>query len=884
MPGDDDGTPTPPRALAAEQNAGTRVRARSITAAAKRIDLSNPRDRGAIPRNSAEWQRAAWDFYDLLPEVKFAGRFLGSALSRLLLYPGLRVQPDEPPAALRDVLTMQEAELVTAAKEDRAPDPLRVPFPGLNDAMVTAAEEDLAALANRRTGQAGLLRSWGVCLTIPGDSWLVGTAEMDTDAEGRPQATGEDEWQVLSDQNLSREGNRVKVRLAPGAQQEVLPEEATIIRVWRPHEAWPALADSNMRAALDVCDELLIYARQFRSVGKSRNNAGVLLLPTELDFAAQVPMDEETGLPIEPVNPNALGPLELGVVKSMITPVEDDGSASAVVPHFLRGPSEHLQHVRHIPLDRKIDDQAIGRLNFLLTRLAHGLDVPVEVLLGLADVNHWTAWQIEDSTYRAHVEPLASLPAYAITTAYLRPNLREHPAWNTAEGLAILDRLEVGVDPSLLVARPNRAQDAKDAHKALVISDGSLRKYLGLSDADAPSDEELLRRYALERGIGAQAITREVMRGTIDGADDIVADPAEAIADEVEAEQGAMPDADAPQDQPTPDDERPDDATAAVTAALGPIAARVLPACTPIDRMAMVAAAHGNIGQRLAAIDQRLRARLQEAASAAVEDALRVAGNRLRAKAANVTALRAATKGHNAVHVGPILAAAGALSTEDEDQALEGAFAGLGVRWDDMVSQAQDDTEAVLRSASTAEGAGLDQAMDDYRSTTEEDRRAGWQVLHGLLATLARGRLRGLEEDLSDGEFDTTTAVQAGPVREALARAGGSVEPTRPPVQVAGHLEPGASGGVATGPRSLGTLVRLGLATVGWEWLTGAPSHSFPPHSRLAGTRFTSWDDPALASGGWPGHGSYFPGDHRGCQCDAVPVVVEVGRRDPQPA
>ncbi len=38
--------------------------------------------------------------------------------------------------------------------------------------------------------------------------------------------------------------------------------------------------------------------------------------------------------------------------------------------------------------------------------LAAGMDLPAEVLLGLSDVNHWTAWQVDESAYRQHVDPI----------------------------------------------------------------------------------------------------------------------------------------------------------------------------------------------------------------------------------------------------------------------------------------------------------------------------------------------------------------------------------------------------------------------------------------------------------------------------------------------
>jgi hypothetical protein len=193
----------------------------------------------------------------------------------------------------------------------------------------------LVGTRTRRTGQAGLLRAFGVCLSIPGDSYLIGIELPD----GQPGA-GEEEWQVVSPSNVTATGGTVKVKLSPGGRGFDLPEDATLIRVWQEHEQWPLVADSNMRSVLDVCEEILIYARQFRAVGKSRNSAGILLLPNELDFAN--PTAEPDGVTSPP---DGLTQFERGIVSSFVEPVKDDASPSAVAPHMIRGPAEALKEV-----------------------------------------------------------------------------------------------------------------------------------------------------------------------------------------------------------------------------------------------------------------------------------------------------------------------------------------------------------------------------------------------------------------------------------------------------------------------------------------------------------------------------------------------------------
>ncbi len=65
-------------------------------------------------------------------------------------------------------------------------------------------------------------------------------------------------------------------------------------------------------------------------------------------------------------------------------------------------------------------------------------------------------------------------------------------------------------DSGELVARPNRAQDAKDAHDRWTISDAALRTATGFSDNDAPDDEELTRRIKIKQAI----LVRQTIQAT----------------------------------------------------------------------------------------------------------------------------------------------------------------------------------------------------------------------------------------------------------------------------------------------------------------------------------------------------------------------------------
>ena len=115
-------------------------------------------------------------------------------------------------------------------------------------------------------------------------------------------------------------------------------------------------------------------------------------------------------------------------------------------------------------------------------------------------------------------------------------------------------------------------------------------------------------------------------------------------------------------------------------------------------------------------------------------------------------------------------------------------------------------------------------------------------------------------------------------IRGALAVAGGSSPvPTRAG-GVADAVTGGYAGGVATGDDVAALWGTFGEGWTGYEWQYNYDGPSpFIQHEDLgvSAVRFTDWSDSVLSTAGtgaeWVGD-FFFPGDHYGCQCDAVPV------------
>jgi hypothetical protein len=797
---------------------------RALSAAGKRLDIRARTGGKRLISRPESWQEDMWSFYDTVPEIKFIGRFYGNALSRIRLVPSVIVDPNEAPLP------------VDQAVESEADGGV-----GLSQNIADLAMEVTERLASSPEGMAGLMRGFGENLSIVGDSVLVGR-----DADDGDEVVDDEVWQVYSTSAITETGDgdtrKVTLKETPNDKTgTVLTGDPSVYRIWRRHARWPGLADSNLSACTSECEELLVWSGLMRAVGRSGTAAGMLAVPDELELVEDQPRIEPGSNPVA-IDPNdqdpldGWSPLERRLMDQFMHPAENPGDAASVTPAIVRGKAEALKELRYIGIERKIDEKIIERIEFLIRRLAHGADLPVEVLTGVADANHWTGWQIEDATYKSHVEPTAQIPAAALTAVHLRAIAREEnvPA-------DILRRLVYGLDPAALVVRPNRAADAFRLHRAGALSDGGLLDAHNFADNYLPSDDERLRRYALERGIGSRDLTVELLNRTI-------------LSDEpVE-----LPSAPAEGDDETGDDEG-DAPVEAVPPEEGgeptPEAARLALVAASVDLP--------GLGRQLAAIERGLRQRLQVAASAELETALRRAGTRLRAavqgqpEAGNVNGQAPET-------VGLLIGADRAAELVDVDALLAGAFDGLRDRWDAWLAAAEAEAVGVVNATA---------GTDDGRTvevTEPADSERGWAALSAGLLALAGARLFAAVED-GPGEVDVHSAVPAGIVRDALAVAGGTVGGV-PPHGTASQTGPA---GLLTGPRWQRALSAMDILADSWEWQTGFPSAPFEPHQRLSGTIFETWDDPELSNGmTWPRTSHFYPGDHRGCQCDAIAVLV----------
>jgi hypothetical protein len=356
-----------------------------------------------------------------------------------------------------------------------------------------------------------MLRSLALNMFVPGECYLASVPN--------PHAESLEDWMVLSTREfrLTQDGKRMitsatAINTTPST---VLPSNAYVARIYNPSPQDRFAADSSIRAILPLVEDLLLLQAAMRSSTLSRLPAGLLLIPDSLEASAPPPAEDTlTPAPTED-NPNRYRKneappapsLEEALIEGMLTPVEDPGSASSLVPLILRGPEEALPNVRLVNFERPQDHTLQPRADRLLERILQGLDLPKEIVAGLSSLKYSNSVNLETALLKSHVEPLVELICHSLTTAYLRPAL-------VASGFTPqqASRITLWYDPSPIVNHPNRNQDAANAYDRFALSARALREASSFSEVDAPSDAELILRILLLKGSLTPELAESLMR------------------------------------------------------------------------------------------------------------------------------------------------------------------------------------------------------------------------------------------------------------------------------------------------------------------------------------------------------------------------------------
>lgn len=407
-----------------------RPQIRIMTASATKVRPSNPST--YRERQSAPWQHKAFYYSRIIPELNYASRFYAKMLKKLRIFPALRDPNDE----VKPITDGLPVELL-----DRIQDP--------------------------GGGRSGILSQYGRLMFMIGDGYLF----------GRDLGKPVERWSFVNPDELQITEEGIAWKSTQGGAYVPLPRSTTeAYRMWTPDPEFSGEAESPMRAGIEIAEELDLLTKAVRSTAVSRMLNGMLKVPQELSFGA-----DEPGLDDDPES----NPFLQEMLDHLEGAIENPGTPEGAMPWIAEGAEEFLAALEWISLhDAQTDYMEKDLRREAIDRLAMGMDLPPEVLKGMAEANHWGARQIMHDTWRTHGSVVAEQFCDDLADAYLRPALMQ-------AGYEEWYRVVITYDDSQVVVPPDRTDDADKAYDRGNVSDVGYRTMKGIPESDAPSEEEV---------------------------------------------------------------------------------------------------------------------------------------------------------------------------------------------------------------------------------------------------------------------------------------------------------------------------------------------------------------------------------------------------------
>ena len=417
----------------------------ALSAATAVVELGSASSWKTWKFGNTEWQVEGWRLYDIIPELrKLAGR-VGDSLAQARMY---------------------VAELDERGEE----------IGETTDKRISALAGIPLGVGNARDD---MLRLAGVDLAVGGECWIVGEG-----AATSPE-TAIGAWFVVTGAALKKQGDAVKVRrpkVLGGGSLTLTDQVDILIRCWRPHPNDTDQADSFTRAAIVPLREIeLLTKREFAELDSRLTGAGILFLPEGVDF------------PREESDPAGLAGFMAYLQRAAAASLTDQSRASSMVPLMATLPAEMMEHLDKIkPLTfwSELSAEITPMKDKAIARLASSVEIPAEVLTGISDANHWTAWLISEEGIR-WIRGYLGLVADALTRGFLQLAL-------ASMGIANPERYAFAFDTSTLAAKPNRLEEALQLHDRFLISDEETVKAGAFDPEQMPSVRERAAQILLK--------------------------------------------------------------------------------------------------------------------------------------------------------------------------------------------------------------------------------------------------------------------------------------------------------------------------------------------------------------------------------------------------
>lgn len=448
---------TKPKALAPAPN--------SLVASAARL---RPGSTYLVPRHSQSnaWHLEAWEHYRNIGEFRYSCDWVGSMLSKALIY-----------------ATVETVDGVTKVEDGSILD-------------------YMSALFGNADGRAEMFRLIGIHMSVTGECYVVGYPDPD------PYGDGTDKWEIAASTKCIRPMvDDEPWKINDVTLTDVDPLDVTAIRIWRPDPLEPQLSISPTRAVLSTLRQLHKLGQYISAQLDSRlAGAGILLMP---DTMTLPPAPAPDGEPQVKSANNAEELMHI-LMEAMTASLTNQDSAAAKVPIVVTASAESIAAVKHMTFWSELDQHASELRKEAIGRLALGMDVPPEVLQGASDSNHWSAWQADESAIKAHAQPLLKIITSALGSGYLRPLISVDTDYDGDR----LSAYSIAADTSEMRLRPNRSKEALELYNLGELSGAALLRETGFEVGDAMSKEELA--VWLTRKVASGSTTPELVQAALE--------------------------------------------------------------------------------------------------------------------------------------------------------------------------------------------------------------------------------------------------------------------------------------------------------------------------------------------------------------------------------
>lgn len=454
---------------------------RALTAASTPVtDPAQIFKAGSLGRRK-NWQAEAWELYRSVGELRYYVGWRANSCSRVR-FVASEIDPDtgEPTGGVAE--DNREGQRVV---------------------------EIVRKIAGGRLGQAQLTRRAAESLTVPGELWIAILMRSEGTGEHQNQVA---KWYAVTRREIEQgpRSNSVTIKL-PDGNKHVFDQSKGdgMFRVWNPDAEDASQPDSPVQACLDSLREIVRTTRKIKNADNSRLlNNGLLFVPSEAtlpDPQSPVSADKPGNAPLPQPARRVAASLQRMIVDVAETASKDEDSMAALVPIVAAAPGDHLAKINHLEFGKDLSETALNTREKAIARLATGLDMSRERLLGLSTGNHWSAWAIDDQDVQVHIKPVMETICHAIYESVLRGMLVD-------DGIDP-DKYILWYDASALTSDPDLTDEAKDAFDKGTVTGEYLVRTYGLPD-DAMYDFNSLegwQQWAQDRVSQDPTLLRELL-------------------------------------------------------------------------------------------------------------------------------------------------------------------------------------------------------------------------------------------------------------------------------------------------------------------------------------------------------------------------------------